>query len=194
MPPPKAVRVTWFEVPTESVLPGRPEHKIQHGFTADRVHCHAVFCSMNSLAANSQHELRFFRERPRHLEQKVGVPFCRVTSKKWRNSELKFQPVLYRCHFSRDGGAEARSAVCDTPVSSSPIGNHWIGPQNPIGRTEEKQTAAPLSTGEQPSETAAPVSEQPVTGHGSTEEASRLAMVAKWIGFKWFYRIHSKGV
>jgi hypothetical protein len=75
---------------------------------------------MNPLGTNAQHELRFLRERPRLLEEKVDIPFCRVACEKWRNSQLEFQPVLYRRHLNRDSGAEARSAVCDTPVSSSP--------------------------------------------------------------------------
>ena len=49
-----------------------------------------------------------------------GCAIFRVASKKRRNSQLKFQPVFYRRHFNRRRGAEARSAVCDTPVSGSP--------------------------------------------------------------------------
>src|SRR5580704_12936231 len=116
MPPTKVVRVTRFEVPTESMLPGGPEHKIQHGFTADGVRCHAVFRRMNPLRSNAQHELRFLRQRPGLLKQKVDVPFCRVACEKRSNSQLKFQPVLDWRHFNRDCGAEARSAFCDTPV------------------------------------------------------------------------------
>ena len=120
MPSPKVVFVARFEVPTESMLRGGPEHKIQHDLTANGVRCHAVFCRMNPLRTNTQHEFRFFRERPRLLEQKVGVPFCRVKGEKRRNSRLKFQPVLYGRNFNCDGGAEARSAGFDIPVSSSP--------------------------------------------------------------------------
>ena len=119
MPPPKAVLVARFEVPPESMPGGGPVHKIQHGFTADGVRCHAVFRRMGPLRTHAQHELGFFRERPRLLKQKVGVPFCRVRGEKRRNSRLKFQPVLYRRNFNRDGGAEAPSAVCEIPARSS---------------------------------------------------------------------------
>ncbi len=33
MPSPKIVLVTRFEIPAESMLPGRPKHEIQHGLT-----------------------------------------------------------------------------------------------------------------------------------------------------------------
>jgi hypothetical protein len=36
-----------------------------------------------------------------------------------RNACLKFQPVLYRRNFNRDGGAEAPSAVFEIPVRRS---------------------------------------------------------------------------
>ena len=120
MPSPKVVFIAGFEVPTESTLRGRPEHEIQYDFSASGVGGHAVFRRMNPLRTNAQHELHFLRERPRLLEQKVDVPFCRVMGEKRRNSRLKFQPVLYRCNFNRDGRAEARSAAFNIPVSSSP--------------------------------------------------------------------------
>ena len=122
MPPPKVVLVARFEIPPEPMLPRGPEHKIQHDFTADRVRCAALFRRMNPLRANAQHKLRLFREGPRLLEQKVGVPFRRVTGEKPCNSCLKFQPVLYWRNFNRGGRAEARAAVfdIDIPASSSP--------------------------------------------------------------------------
>ena len=120
MPSPKVVFVPRFKVPTESMLRGGPEHKIQHGFTADRVRCRTVFRRMNPRRTNAHHELRFFRERPRLLEQKVDIPFSRMSGEKRCDSRLNFQPVLYRLNFNRDGRAKARSAVCNTPVSSSP--------------------------------------------------------------------------
>src|SRR5271167_1562431 len=88
MASPKVVFVTRFEVPTESMLRGGPEHKIQHDFTANRVRCHAVFRRMNPRRTNAQHELRFFRERPRlacpagvtldHLRAMTHPRLCRA--------------------------------------------------------------------------------------------------------------------
>src|SRR5579863_1826465 len=127
MPLSKVVLVARFQVPTESVLRRRPEHKIQHDFTADRVRCHAVSGGMNPLGTNTHHELCFFRECPRLLEQKVGVPFCRVTSEKRRNSRLKLQPILYWRNLNRHSGAEARSAVFDIPASSPPTSTTAAG-------------------------------------------------------------------
>ena len=88
MPSRKVVLVARFEEPAESMLPGGPEHKIQHGFSGDRVRCYAVLPRMNPLRAKAEHELRFIREGPGLLEQKVGVPFCRVTGEKGRNARL----------------------------------------------------------------------------------------------------------
>ena len=116
MPWPKVVFITRFEVPTEPALCRWPEHKVQHGFTTDGVRSHAECCRVNPLRSNASHELRFFRERPRFLEKKVEVPFCRVTPKERRDSRLKLQPILYRRNFNSDGGAEARSAFRDAPV------------------------------------------------------------------------------
>ena len=92
------------------------------------------FVDMNPLRTNAEHELRFFRESPRLLEQKVGIPFRRVTGEKRRNSRLKFQPVLYRRNFNRDGGAEARSAVFDIPVSAPQAPRLRQAPCRPTAR------------------------------------------------------------
>jgi hypothetical protein len=75
---------------------------------------------MNPLRPNTSHELRFFRKRPRFFKKKVDIPFCRVTPEERRNSSLKLQPILYRRNLNRDGGAEARSALCDAPVCCAP--------------------------------------------------------------------------
>ena len=37
----------------------------------------------------------------------------------WRNASLKFQPILYRRNFNREGGAEAPSVVFEIPAWSS---------------------------------------------------------------------------
>ena len=74
---------------------------------------------MNPLRTNTEHKLHFFGEGPGLLEQKVGIPFCRVTAEERRDARLKFQPVLYRRNFNRDVGAEARSAVFEIPAGGS---------------------------------------------------------------------------
>jgi hypothetical protein len=58
---------------------------------------------MTSSWRHTSHELRFFRERPRFLEKKADIPFCRVTPEERRDSSLKLQPILYRRNFSRFG-------------------------------------------------------------------------------------------
>src|SRR5580700_4933700 len=119
MPPPKVELVARFEIPTESMLRRGPEHKIQHAFSADGVRRHTVSRCMNPLRPNARHELRFFRECPRLLEQKVDLPFGRVTGEKRSNSRLKFQLVLYRRNFDGKGWAKARCAAIDIPVRGS---------------------------------------------------------------------------
>ena len=120
MPSPKVVLITRFEIPAEFMLPGGPKHKIQHGFTAERVRYNVVSTGMNPLRTNAEHKLRFMGQGPRLLKQKVSIPFCRAATEKPRNAPLKFQPVLYRRKFNRDGGTEARSTAFEAPASSSP--------------------------------------------------------------------------
>src|SRR3984885_2273496 len=108
MAAPKVVLIARFEIPAESMLRHGPEHKIQHGFTADGVCCCAVFRGVNPLRTNSHHELRFFRECPWLLKQKVDVPFRGAPGKERWNPRLQFQPVLDWRNFNRDRRAEAR--------------------------------------------------------------------------------------
>ena len=68
MPTPEVVLVARFEVPAESVLPRRPEHKVQNGFATDGVRCPSVRVGMNPLGANANHELCFWGQGPRFLE------------------------------------------------------------------------------------------------------------------------------
>src|ERR1035438_1292712 len=74
---------------------------------------------MNPLRTNPEHKLHFFRERPRLLEQKVGVPFRRVTAESRRNAHLEFQPVFYGCNLTRGSRAEVRPAIFEIPARSS---------------------------------------------------------------------------
>src|ERR1700689_5292574 len=74
---------------------------------------------MNPLRANPEHKLHLLGEGPGLLEQKVRVPFCRVMAERRRHACFKFQPVLYRRNFNRDGGAEAPSAVREIPARNS---------------------------------------------------------------------------
>jgi hypothetical protein len=55
----KVVFVAWLNVPTESTLRGGPVHKVEGGFTADRVRRHAILAGVNPLRANTNHKLRF---------------------------------------------------------------------------------------------------------------------------------------
>jgi len=89
MSSPKVVLVGRFEVPTQSVPGGGPEHKIQHDFTADGVRRHAVFPRVNPLRANPEHKLHFLGKGPRLLEQKISIPFSRVTAEERRDTGLK---------------------------------------------------------------------------------------------------------
>src|ERR1019366_7692819 len=75
---------------------------------------------MNPLGTNAEHKLRFMRQGPRLLKQKVSIPFIRVTTEKPGNAPLQFLPVLYRRNFNRNSGPEARSASFEAPASSSP--------------------------------------------------------------------------
>src|ERR1039457_2280433 len=74
---------------------------------------------MNTLRTNPEHKLHFFGEGPRLLEQKVRVPFCRAMGESRRNAYLKFQPILYRRNFNREGRAEAPSAVFEIAARRS---------------------------------------------------------------------------
>src|SRR5580700_10196455 len=116
---PEVVLVAGFDVPPESMLRGGPEHKIQYGFTADRVRRHAKFFRMHPLGTNAYHKVHFFRERPRLLEEQVDIPFGRVPAEKRRDSRLKFQPLVYRRKFNRRRRAEARAAAFDIPIRRS---------------------------------------------------------------------------
>ncbi len=118
-PTPEAVLVAWFEIPAESVFPGGPEHKIKCYFSGKGVRGYAGLPRMNPGRPGAQHKLRLFGERPRLLEQKVGVPFRRVRAKTPRYAPFEFQPLLDRRNLNGDRGAEAPSPVFDIPRSRS---------------------------------------------------------------------------
>src|SRR6516162_194779 len=80
----------------------------------------AVFVRVNPRGTNTDHELHFWRQRPRLLEQKVGTPFCGVTVEKRGNACLKFEPFFYRRNFNGDGRAESRPTAFDIPTCGSP--------------------------------------------------------------------------
>src|SRR5580658_996832 len=127
----KVVVVSRFEVPAKSMLPHRrPEHEIPCGFSGDRVACHSALSGMNPFWAHSEHELHFFRERPGLLEQKVHIPFCRVTAEKRRNAPFNFEPVVYRGNFNREVRSETRTAAFQALGGSGPKlddGDFFIG-------------------------------------------------------------------
>jgi hypothetical protein len=83
---------------------------------------------MNPLWPDANHKLRFFGESPRFLEEKVSAPFGRVPFEECRYARLKFQTVLYRCNFNRDGGTETRTLACEALRGSSSKFNNcdWI--------------------------------------------------------------------
>ena len=116
----KAVVVTRFDKPAESMLSGGPEHKIQDSFDGRRVSYGAGFVRMNPLWTSAGHELHLRGEVPRLLEQKIGIPFPGVTAEKRRNTRFKLQPVLYRRNFNREIATETRSATLEAMAGGRP--------------------------------------------------------------------------
>src|ERR1022692_1733290 len=110
MPPSEGVLVARFEIPAESMFRRRPEHEIQHALTRHRVRSYTEFPGMNPLRTGSEHELYLLRKGPWLLEQKVGIPLCRVLAEKRRYAGLQLQPVLDGSYFHCRRGSEARSA------------------------------------------------------------------------------------
>src|ERR1700757_4082211 len=108
MPWSELVVVARFEIPTESMLLGCPEHKVRRNFSTNRVHLPSVCIRVNPLGANAKHELESVGKRPGLLEEKINTPFGRVTAKQWRYTGLKFKPVLYRRNLNRYRRTKAR--------------------------------------------------------------------------------------
>ena len=71
----KFIVVARFEIPSESVLLGRPKHEVRGDFDTGGIRFPAVFVRVNPLRADSKHELEFRRNGPRLLEEKIGAPF-----------------------------------------------------------------------------------------------------------------------
>jgi len=120
MPSPKAVVVAGFQIPAESTLRAGPEHKVQRGLAAGCVRRDAVSSCVNPHRANAGHKLHFLGQRPGLLEQKIGIPFRRMTAEGRRDARLNLQPVLYRRNFNGDSRAEAPSRACEAPARSAP--------------------------------------------------------------------------
>src|SRR6516164_1237006 len=66
---------------------------------------------MSPQRSGTGHELHFLGKFPRLLEQKVNVPFCRMTIEESRNARLKFKPVFYRREFNSDITTNVRAAA-----------------------------------------------------------------------------------
>jgi len=75
---------------------------------------------MNPHRTHAEHKLHFVGERPRLLEQKIGIPFGRVVGETCRDTSFKFQPVFNGRDFNRHRGTDARLAVLEIPAWSDP--------------------------------------------------------------------------
>src|SRR5579862_7955086 len=97
----KVVIVSGFKEPAETMSVGWPKHEVTCHLTRYRVGCIAVLLDMDPLWADTEHELRFARDRPGFLEEKVNIPFRRITGKEGRDSCFQFQPFVDCSRFDR---------------------------------------------------------------------------------------------
>jgi len=112
---PEFVLVSRFEIPTEAMLAGAPEHEVEHRLGADGVAGRAGFPGVNPLGTGASHKLDFLREAPGLFEKQIGAPFGRVAAEERCDSGFEFEPMCDRSDLYRHGRAEAGYGVFEIP-------------------------------------------------------------------------------
>jgi len=74
----EAVIVSRFQIPPESVFSRWPEHEVSRHLSRDGVGYLSSLFQVNPFRSDAEHELSLARDRPRLLEEQVGVPLGRV--------------------------------------------------------------------------------------------------------------------
>src|SRR5579859_6640869 len=113
----EAVIIGWLQVPPKAVLSRWPKHEVSGQLSGEGICRFAVPLEMSPLRPHTEHEFGLAGEGPGLLEEKIRVPFRRVTSVEGRHPRLQFKPVLDWGTLCRKVGRKRRSTPAEVPVS-----------------------------------------------------------------------------